>query len=306
MRVVFVFWDGVGLGPDDPQANPIAKAHLPVLSRLLGGARLVLPVGRVEGPLATLVPTDATLGVSGRPQSATGQTALLTGRNAPQIVGGHYGPRPHAPLRDLLQEGTIFSRAVAMGYRVTLLNAYPHEHLAAVASGRRLLGAIPFAAVAAGVPLRTADDLAVGRALSPDITNQGWPGIGYPHMPVRAPQEAGAIMARLSADYDLTFFDDWFTDVVGHEANCVSATEAIEMRDAFLGGLLSGLDLSRTLVVVTSDHGNLEDCTHRNHTEHLVPTLLIGAGRQRWSRRIHALTDVAGVVLEALAAEPEG
>lgn len=278
---------------------------MPVLRGLLGGAPLLASTGRVETPTASLAPTDASLGVPGRPQSATGQTALLTGLNAPQMVGGHYGPRPHAPLREILSGGTIFSRAVAMGCRVALLNAYPPEHLEAVASGRRNFGAIPFAAVVAGLPLRSPEDLAAGRALSPDITNQAWSRIGYPHMPLRSPEEAGAIMARLSADYDLTFFDDWFTDVIGHEANCSSAALGIEARDAFLGGLLSGLDLRRTLVVVTSDHGNLEDCTHRNHTEHLVPTLLIGARRRRWSERIHALTDIAGVVLEALGAEPE-
>ncbi|MCS6844332.1 MAG: hypothetical protein NZ528_08430 [Caldilineales bacterium] len=276
-----------------------------MLSGLLGGARLLASTGRVQTPMASLVPTDAGLGVPGRPQSATGQAALLTGLNAPQLVGGHYGPRPHAPLRELLRQ-TIFSRALALGFRVTLVNAYPQAHLDAVASGRRVLGAIPFAAQAAGIPLRTADDLVAGRALSPDITNVGWHNIGYPNMPVRSPAEAGAILARLSADYDLTFFDDWFTDVAGHEADCRSAVETIEARDAFLGGLLNGLDLCRTLVVVTSDHGNLEDCTHRNHTEHLVPTLLIGAAHRRWADRITRLTDIAEVVLEALAAEPEG
>ena len=41
MRVLFLFLDGVGLGPDDPNTNPLAQAAMPNLSRLLNGRRLV-------------------------------------------------------------------------------------------------------------------------------------------------------------------------------------------------------------------------------------------------------------------------
>ncbi len=49
-HVVVVFLDGVGLGDDDPQVNPLAAARLPVLTGVLGGRRLVASSGRIDAP----------------------------------------------------------------------------------------------------------------------------------------------------------------------------------------------------------------------------------------------------------------
>jgi len=37
MSVLLLFLDGVGLGEDDPDTNPFARAEMPVLTGLLGG-----------------------------------------------------------------------------------------------------------------------------------------------------------------------------------------------------------------------------------------------------------------------------
>ena len=84
--MMFLFVDGVGLGSLDPATNPFVRARTPTLRALLGGP-LAGPES-VESAMATLVPLDARLGVSGLPQSATGQTALLTGENAPACSAG--------------------------------------------------------------------------------------------------------------------------------------------------------------------------------------------------------------------------
>ena len=89
-HIIFLFLDGVGLGADDPTINPLARAHLPTLTALLAGAPLTASSGQVTAAYASLAPLDATRGVPGRPQSATGQAVLLTGRNVPQEVGEHY------------------------------------------------------------------------------------------------------------------------------------------------------------------------------------------------------------------------
>ncbi len=203
-RVVIVFLDGVGLGEDDAQVNPLAAARLPVLTGALGGRRLVVGSGRIDAAQATMIPTDAGLGVKGRPQSATGQTALLTGRNAPLILGEHYGPRPNAALRAMLEGPTLFTRLLAEGRTVAFANAYPQGYFDAVARGKRLHGAIPHAAQAAGLRLRTADDLRAGQALSVDLTNAAWHNaMGYPDMPLWTPFQAGKVLAQLSAGHDL-------------------------------------------------------------------------------------------------------
>ncbi|MBK8049051.1 MAG: hypothetical protein IPK16_19245 [Anaerolineales bacterium] len=107
-RVIFIFLDGVGLGPDDAQINPLAADEFPTLRVLLDGKRAVENTGRLSTRAAELAPTDAQLGVRGRPQSATGQAALLTGINAPARLGEHYGPRPDARVRAVLDEGAFF------------------------------------------------------------------------------------------------------------------------------------------------------------------------------------------------------
>lgn len=300
-RAVVVFLDGVGLGADDPLFNPLAAARLPVLTGLLGGQRLLAASGRIDAPRATMVPTDASLGVRGRPQSATGQTALLTGRNAPLILGEHFGPRPNAALRAMLEGPTLFTRLLAEGRTVAFANAYPQGYFDAVARGKRLHGAIPHAAQAAGLRLRTADDLRAGRALSVDLTNTAWRStLGYPDMPLWTPFQAGEVLARLSQCHELVFFDDWATDMAGHGVDLAESVRVLEEIDAFIGGLLASVDLATTLVAIISDHGNIEDLRVKSHTENPTPTVLIGAGHQAAADTISDLTHVMPALLDVI------
>ena len=103
------FLDGVGLGGPEPAGNPFAAARLPNLTGLLGAEWYLAGRGLVVGARASLAPTDATLGLPGRPQSATGQATILTGRNVPALVGEHYGPKPNGAVADVIRAGTLFS-----------------------------------------------------------------------------------------------------------------------------------------------------------------------------------------------------
>lgn len=300
-RVVVLFLDGVGLGDDDRAVNPLARASMPALTGALGGARLLATSGRVQTSRASLVPTDALLGVEGRPQSATGQAAILTGLNAPALLGEHYGPRPDHRLRQLLEGDTLFSRVLAAGGTACFANAYPVGYFAAIERGKRLHGAIPYAAQAAGLPLRTAEDLLHGRALSVDLTNAGWRnGLGYLDMPMRTPQEAGQLAAELACRHDLLYFDQWLPDMLGHRGDLEAAVTLFEQLDSFLGALLDALNLDETLVVLISDHGNVEDCSQRRHTYNPVPTVLIGTGHASLAASIQDLTDLAPALVSLL------
>ncbi|HET7322574.1 MAG TPA: hypothetical protein VFI96_08785, partial [Longimicrobiaceae bacterium] len=116
-RLLLLFLDGVGLGEDDPGVNPFARAELPTLGALLGGD---------EG---MMIAADARLGVPGLPQSGTGQTALLTGVNAAERMGRHFGPWVPTALREMLAAQNLLSRAAAAGRRVAFANAYPEGFL---------------------------------------------------------------------------------------------------------------------------------------------------------------------------------
>lgn len=303
MRVLFLFIDGVGLGADDPSTNPLARAALPTLSRLLGGQRLVAGVAPLETSRATVVALDACLGVAGMPQSASGQAALLTGLNVPALVG-HYGPWPNQAIVNLLHNGNLFRAVRRAGKQAALLNAYPPSYFAAVQAGRRLYSAIPQAVASAGISLKTADDLNAGLALSADLTGQGWHDrLGLAETPLLTPAAAGARLAALAGGLDFAFFEYWLSDYAGHGQDMAEALALLGVLDEMLGGLLAAWDDDAGLILVTSDHGNLEDLGTRGHTTNPVPALLIGAPahRRRMAATLRSLPDVAPAIMRLLA-----
>ncbi|NJN93408.1 MAG: phosphoglyceromutase, partial [Anaerolineales bacterium] len=94
-RVIILFLDGVGLGEAEPEANPFMHAEMPTVRSLLGVSHLTRETAGTVTGQAALLGLDACLGVPGLPQSATGQTTILTGYNAPAVLGEHYGPYPN-------------------------------------------------------------------------------------------------------------------------------------------------------------------------------------------------------------------
>lgn len=306
-RVLLLFLDGVGLGEDEPSFNPLAAARLPALASLIGGQRLVAGLPRLETERATFIPTDAIMGVDGLPQSATGQATILTGHNVPREVGGHWGPKPNAAVAESIQQFSLFRRLRQAGRRAALLNAYPQGYFDQIASGQRMYSAVSLAVTSAGLPLMTADDLYRGRALSADFTGEAWrQRLGYADAPVRTPADAGRHLAHLASQWHFAFFEYWPTDYAGHRATLAEGVALLERLDAVLGGLLEAWDDSAGLVVMTSDHGNLEDLRTRHHTRNPVPTLVIGAAHLRatFTDGLSDLTGFAPAVLRTLGVGP--
>jgi 2,3-bisphosphoglycerate-independent phosphoglycerate mutase len=309
MRVLFLFLDGVGLGANDPTINPLAGAEMPNLRSLLGRQPLVASAAPSESQRATLLPLDASLDVPGTPQSATGQATLLTGRNVPAEIGYHYGPKPNPAVAAYLlsSNGThtdnLFQSLQDAGKRSALLNAYPETYFAAIASGRRLYSAIPLAVVSAGLALKTADDLNAGRALSADFTGQGWrERLNLIETPLLTSAQAGTRLAELATGYDLAFFEYWLSDYAGHGQDMAAALSLLAAFDEVLGGLLAAWDDEAGIILITSDHGNLEDLRVRGHTTNPVPALVVGAPelRRRFTAGLRDLTDVTPSILRLL------
>ncbi len=301
MSVLFLFLDGVGLGHDDPATNPFSRAALPHLRDLLGGRGLFLETGAVHERKATLIPTDATLGVEGLPQSATGQAALLTGVNVAERLGHHAGPWPAETLRAWLRADNLFLQVIKRGGVPYFANAYPRQYFEALGTGRRRMSAIPYAAQASGLKLLGHEALRAGEAFSVDFTGQAWrEQLGYADVPVLSPAQAGTQMARLAQRYTLTLYDFWIPDYIGHDRKMDEATRLLESFDQFLGGILRVWDDERDLLVITSDHGNIEDLGRKTHTYNPVPTLLVGAGHRQVAAKIRDLTDIAPALIETL------
>jgi hypothetical protein len=309
VAVIFLFVDGVGAGGRDPEVNPLARGDF-LLSRFADGGGSPLPRG------GRAVLADACLGVPGRPQSATGQSAILSGENAPGAMGQHLLGFPNARLRSWLAPRSIFRALAGEGRATAFANAYPVAHLHALgfpADGepelpmeivrrRSRASATTVAFAAGGGRFRTWSEAREGRALTHDITAHRANAYGA-GIPPREPEEAALVLLDIAREHDLTLFEHFETDEAGHARSMDRALDALDRVDRFARALVAGLGAGDSLVVA-SDHGNLEDLGTRNHTLNPVP--VIGFGRA--AGMVDQVKDLTGIapLLRGLARGPSG
>jgi 2,3-bisphosphoglycerate-independent phosphoglycerate mutase len=295
-----VFLDGVGIGRRDPESNPFMVASLPNFSQIVGDKMIHMRDARRSTALSSVVPLNATLGVPGLPQSGTGQTALLTGLNAPRIVGKHFGPYPYSSLKPILAEHSLFRKLTAAGKCVFYANAFPRQYFAHLDSTKSRATAITLSWLMSDHKLNDSETLAAGNALSSDITNQRWHNLGYSQMPIISPDGAGKRLVQFSEKYEFVLFEYYFTDHAGHSQSMNEAISVLEMLDRFLGGMLDALDRHSMLLIVVSDHGNLEDLSTKSHTRNPVPLIAVGQRHKAITTGAKNLTHVAPAILNVL------
>ena len=290
MSVLLFFIDGLGIGS--------RGAHNPLDG--LAGAE---PLANFQGePLTTIhdgivVSTDASLGVDGRPQSASGQTTILTGVNVPAKLGYHKQGFPNAAMLEIIREHSIFRQLTRAGIGpITFANTYTQRFFD---ERPRWVSATTAAMEAAGIPFRTVTDLKAGAAVFHDFTNASLIERGE-QVSLRTPEEAAGILARIVARNRFTLYEYFITDKVGHAQDMEAARVVLTNLARLVRGLLSGIDLHRTSVILTSDHGNIEDLSSRNHTLNPVPTIIWGANQERIANRIENLADITPAIVETL------
>lgn len=286
-NVILLLVDGLGLGERDGNRNPLAVAS----TRWFRCFRDEIPP--TDG--RAVISTDAALGVPGLPQSATGHTSLLTGANAPLLAGRHIQGFCTPTLGAILTRHSLFRTVMLRGGRVAFANAFTDFTL----KRARFQSVATVAARTAGVRLRDLGDLAGGQALHHDFTNRMLRARGF-SVPVLAPEDAAARLIAIAETHDLTYYEYLQTDLAGHAQNMDRAVQLLEELDQFISALVALLDRSRHLLVLVSDHGNVEDLSTPGHTWNRVPTMVWGYGRDRFARRTHALTDIAPNVLAIL------
>ena len=288
--VLLFFIDGLGIGTRGPH-NPLDN---------LDGS-LPLAVFQNEEPETFLdgivVPTDPCLGVPGRPQSASGQTTILTGVNAPAQIGYHKQGFPNQALRDIINAHSIFRQLTDAGVApVTFANAYSRRFFV---ERPRWVSATTAAVEAAGLNFRTIDDVRAGAAVFMDYTNRFLIEKGE-DVTERSEEEAATVLAALVEQNRFTLYEYFITDKVGHAQDMALAKVVLTSLAHFIRELIKRLDLERTTVILTSDHGNIEDLSLRNHTLHAVPTIVWGAQRERIATRITNLADITPAIVALL------
>jgi bisphosphoglycerate-independent phosphoglycerate mutase (AlkP superfamily) len=152
---------------------------------------------------------------------------------------------------------------------------------------------------AAGLNFRTIDDVKAGAAVFMDYTNRFLIENGEDVLE-RTEEEAATVLASIVAQNRFTLYEYFITDKVGHSQDMPLAKTVLMSLAEFIRELLNRLDLERTAVILTSDHGNIEDLTSRNHTLHQVPTIVWGAHRERIAARIQTLADITPAIVNEL------
>jgi 2,3-bisphosphoglycerate-independent phosphoglycerate mutase len=116
------------------------------------------------------------------------------------------------------------------------------------------------------------------------------------------------VEAILGQVYDVIICNYANTDMVGHTGDFPAAVRAVETIDACLGRVLPALAQAGGELLITADHGNVEQMqgtdtgqAHTAHTTNLVP--LVYVGRPAELAQVGALSDVAPTMLALLGIE---
>jgi len=293
MRVLCIFLDGVGIGRNNREINPFASIPTGIF-----------PVSPQQDQSTifngVVVPTDACLGVSGLPQSATGQTALFSGVNASQQLGMHLSGFATQSLIAILRQESVFVKVLQRGKTAAFANAYGREFFLLPAKIRSRITSVTTAAtLTASLPFLLAEDILSGRSLYHDFTNIALNKRGYT-LPIFSPEFAGKQLALLSQEYDFCLYEYFLTDRIGHFGDLQLAISEVEKIKIFLTAVLEHTELRSTVVLLCSDHGNLEEMSVAAHTMNRVPTIIWGNVPHELTDSIQSLTDITPFILQCL------
>ncbi len=280
-HVLLILVDGVGL-PDEPLPESVYR-KCPALCRLFTEHTVGL---------------DATLGVAGLPQSATGQATILTGINAAALIGAHQSGFPDARLRQLVERENLFLKLQKRGLSCTFANAYASRPEIKLPPGLRSVTTV--ASQAAFAELRNRADLLAGRAVYHDPTRNWLRERGDAAIPAIDEATAAGHLLSLARNFDFTLFEYFLTDHAGHRGTAADQARVLLSLDRFMAGLLEQIDVDRELLLLVSDHGNIENLRDRFHSVNPVPWSAFGRGCELALREIVSLFQVAPRILELL------
>jgi len=297
-HILFIFVDGLGIGENNPAKNPCAQKGMQFFNNFLSESfpKQIPYNGIVMG-------IDATMGVAGLPQSATGQTALLTGVNTSALLGRHLNGYPNEKLRQLLAKKSVLKCFNQNGHSAAFINTFrppffdynPFDII-------RHLSATSVANLYAGLPFFNLDDLKAERSIYQEFTNRHLRDKGF-DVPIFTPQKAGQILATQSSNYDFCLYEYFQTDIAGHTRDLNIALNEINKLEKFLDTVLANLNLTNTLVLLASDHGNIEDITVKGHTRNPAMTMIWGANNKKLAENLAQITDITPALLSLMQKE---
>ena len=287
MKILFLFIDGVGIRPA-AKDNPVHAGTCPTLCRLMEKNSVAI---------------DACLDMPGLPQSATGQTTMFTGVNASKHMGRHCEGFPGPTLRKLITDDNLFMMLARSGKRCRFADAYLVDNVDDIRV-RRFKSVTTVMALTQPESISIQDDLQVNLAVSHDITRGTLQEKGH-DIPAIQPREAAEHLLQIARANDFTLFEMFVTDLAGHSGNYDEAVAVLATLDAFLEALVALFRDTNILVVLTSDHGNIENMTERGHTRNPVPLIAFGAQADEFLKEMNGLMDITPRIVQMMTQEKE-
>ncbi|MDD4101211.1 MAG: peptidase [Kiritimatiellae bacterium] len=274
MKVLFLFIDGLGLR-SAAKDNPVHSGICPVLCRLIDKYS---------------VPIDACLDTPGLPQSATGQTTMFTGVNAAQYMGRHCEGFPGPSLRKIITENNLFMELSRKGLRCRFADAYAVDNVDDLHT-RRFKSVTTVMALTQPDTIAVQDDLLANQAVSHDITRKILNEKGH-DIPMVRPSQAAEHLVEVARSYDFTLFEFFQTDLAGHSRDYQHACLVLSLLDEFLDAVYELCRTTGVLLILTSDHGNIEEIGVRGHTRNPVPFITCGPDAEKLQTHMTSLADI--------------
>ena len=295
--VYFIFIDGLGIGTTDPAVNPLALLDLLAFEKLAGNQPMTDAATPVVSNSLIYHGIDANLDVDGLPQSGTGQATLFTGVNCSKLAAKHFGPYPHSTSHETIEQLNIFSRLLEAGTplkHLAFANCYPSRFFEFANKTSRWTVTTK-CTVSAGVRIRVIEDLKRGAGLAADITGEGLSRI-EPEVQVVDEQTAAQNLLALGERNTFVLFEYFHTDKAGHSQSFDRAEKRLRSLDRFFTTILDRFDADNDVLVMTSDHGNIEDLSTKSHTRNPVPFVAYGKNASHF-KDVQSLIDVTPAVV---------
>jgi hypothetical protein len=212
-------------------------------------------------------------------------------------MGKHCEGFPGPSLRKIIEDNNLFLQLKRRAKKVKFADAYLVDSAEELES-RRYKSVTTVMALTTPEVITTVDDLMEDAALMQDLTRETIQD-RYPDIRVIPPQRAAEHLFSISRENDFTLYEYFQTDVSGHSLDYARACSVLKTYDRFLSSLVRYTEAAGITLVMTSDHGNIENMTERTHTRNPVPLIVFGPREEFIRQRVESLVDVTPAVLAA-------
>ena len=282
--IVFLFVDGLGIGKKD-ESNPFFVKEFPFFENLFRKFTYY---------------TDPRMNQEGLPQSATGQTAIYTGYNAPKYIGKHKEGFPCSKLKKLIKEESIFKKLIELNYKPAFANTYLIDDIEDIIKSR-YVSVTTYMTITSLGKVRSLKELVKGEGVFQDIENrmianeeifEGRYKRMFPNIEEKidatllkqvkpiSPEKAARNLLKVAKKNHFTLFEYFQTDIAGHKQDMEMAIEKLTLLETFIAEIVNSLNLNKDTLFIISDHGNIEDLSIPTHTYNKVPFVVMGKARK--------------------------